>query len=149
MPLTDDQIRAMLRDTSRFPPSAKLMGMELIDLSSAEGWAEFAFNPPASFANPAGNVQGGFICGMLDDAMALSSTIAQGFKALVPTLQMSVTFIAPAPLTRLIARGETLRVGKNTTQMQGTLKLPDGTLLAVAAASAVIRPFPRAPATAG
>ncbi len=149
MSLTDDQIRALLRDTSRFPPSAKLMGMELIDLSSAEGWAEFAFNPPPSFANPAGNVQGGFIGGMLDDAMSLASSIAQGFKVVVPTLQMSVTFIAPAPITRLVARGEALRVGKNTTQMHGTLKLPDGTLLAVATSSAVIRPYPKNPVRAG
>ena len=78
--------------------------------------------------------------------MALASSIAQGFKVVVPTLQMSVTFIAPTPITRLIARGEALRVGKNTTQMQGSLKLPDGTLLAVATASAVIRPFPKKPA---
>ncbi len=143
MLLTDDQIRALLRDTSRHPPSARLMGMELIDLSSAGRWAEFAFNPPPSFANPGGNVQGGFICAMLDDAMSLASSIAQGFKVVVPTLQISITYLAPAPITRLIARGEALRVGKNTTQMQGTLRLPDGTLLATATSSAVIRPYPK------
>lgn len=142
-PLSDDQIRALLRDSSRHPPSARLLGMELIDFSSAERWAEFAFTPPPSSANPAGNVQGGFICAMLDDAMALSSSIAQGFRVVVPTLQMSITYIAPAPLSRLIARGETLRIGKNTTQMQGSLRTPDGTVLAVATASAVIRPFPK------
>lgn len=143
MALTDDQIRALLQDRKRFPPSAQLMGMELIDFSSKERWAEFAFNPQPSFANPGGNVQGGFICGMLDDAMALASSIAQGFTVVVPTLQMSVTFLNPTPMTRLIARGEALRIGKNTTQMQGALRLPDGTLLAVASASAVIRPFPK------
>lgn len=142
-PLSDDQIRALLRDTSRHPPSARLLGMELIDFSSAERWAEFAFSPPPSSANPAGNVQGGFICAMLDDAMALASSIAQGFRVVVPTLQMSITYIAPAPISRLIARGEALRIGKNTTQMQGSLRTPDGTVLAVATASAVIRPFPK------
>lgn len=148
MPLTDEAIRTLLRDKARHPPSAILMGMELIDFSSAERWAEFAFHPPASFANPAGNVQGGFIAAMLDDAMALASSIAQGFKVVVPTLQMSITYLAPAPVTRLIARGEALRIGKNTTQMQGALRLPDGTLLATATASAVIRPFPKKPALA-
>lgn len=146
MAFTDEQIRAFLGNKDRYPPSAKLMGMELIDFSSKERWAEFAFNPPPSFANPAGNVQGGFICGMLDDAMALAATIAQGFTVVVPTLQMSVTFINPTPMTRLIARGEALRIGKNTAQMQGTLRLPDGTVLAVASASAVQRPFPGLPA---
>lgn len=143
MTLTDEQIRALLRDTSRHPPSARLMGMSLIDLNSAERWAEFAFDPPASFANPGGNVQGGFICAMLDDTMSLASSIAQGFKVVVPTLQISVTYIAPAPISRLIARGEALRIGKNTTQMQGSLRTPDGTLIAVATASAVIRPYPK------
>jgi uncharacterized protein (TIGR00369 family) len=143
MGLSDDQIRKLLRDPARFPPSAQLMGMELVDFSSAERWAEFAFNPPPSFANPAGNVQGGFICGMLDDAMAIAASIAQGFTVVVPTLQMSVTFISPTPITRLIARGEALRIGKNTAQMQGTLRLPDGTVTAVGTASAVNRPYPR------
>ena len=142
MDLTDDQIRAMLRDNSRLPPSAKLTGMELIDLSSAERWAEFAFNPSPSFANPTGNVQGGFICGMLDDAMSVATTITQGFRFLVPTLQMSVSFLKPTPVTRLIGRGETLRVGTHTAQMLGQLRLSDGSLLAVATASAVLRPFP-------
>lgn len=146
MTLTDDQIRTLLRNPDRFPPSARLMGMEFIDFSSKGRWAEFAFNPPPSFANPAGNVQGGFICGMLDDAMSLATSIAQGFSVVVPTLQMSVTFINPTPMTRLIARGEALRIGKNTAQMQGTLRLPDGTLLATATASAVQRPFPGLPA---
>lgn len=65
MAFTDEQIRTFLTNKERYPPSARLMGMELIDFSSQERWAEFAFNPPPSFANPGGNVQGGFICGML------------------------------------------------------------------------------------
>ena len=142
MGLSDDQIRARLRNPERFPPSARLMGMELIDFSSQERWAEFAFNPPPSFANPAGNVQGGFICGMLDDAMALAVSIAQGFTVVVPTLQLSTTFINPAPMSRLIARGEAIRIGKNTAQMQGALRTPDGTVLAVSTASGVLRPYP-------
>jgi len=142
MGLPDDKIRVLLQDKTRHPPSARLMGMELLDFNSAERWAEFAFDPPPSFANPAGNVQGGFICAMLDDTMSLASSIAQGFTVVVPTLQMSITYIAPAPISRLIARGEALRIGKNTTQMHGSLRTPDGMLLAVATASAVIRPFP-------
>lgn len=144
MGLSDDQIRARLRNPEWFPPSARLMGLELIDFSSKDRWAEFAFNPPPSFANPGGNVQGGFICGMLDDAMALAASIARGFEVVVPTLQLSTTFINPAPMSRLIARGEAIRIGKNTAQMQGTLRTPDGTLLAISTASGVLRPYPGA-----
>ena len=146
MAFTDDQMRAFLRDRSRAPASVRLTGMELIDLSSAEGWAEFTFDPSPDFANPAGVIQGGFLSAMLDDAMSIATAISRGFSIIVPTLQLSVTFLKPAPLTRLIGRGEVLRVGTNTAQMQGSLRLPDGTVLAVATSSAVIRPYPARPA---
>jgi hypothetical protein len=34
-------------------------------------------------------------------------------------------------------------MGGTTAHLQGTLRLPDGTLLATATASAVLRPFPK------
>jgi hypothetical protein len=44
MQLTDEQIRALLRDPARHP-SARHLGFELIDFSVAECWAEVAFMP--------------------------------------------------------------------------------------------------------
>jgi acyl-coenzyme A thioesterase PaaI-like protein len=58
MALTDDQIRALMRDTSRQPPAARLLGFELIDFPVEGGWAEVAFTTRPEFANPAGNAQG-------------------------------------------------------------------------------------------
>ena len=79
MSLTDDQIRALLRDPARHPPSARHWGFELIDFSVEAGWAEVAFHPRPEFANPAGAVQGGFVCAMLDDAMSVAASISQRF----------------------------------------------------------------------
>jgi acyl-coenzyme A thioesterase PaaI-like protein len=62
---------------------------------------------------------------------------------LVPTLQISVSYLRPTPMSRVIARGEVLRMGSATAHLQGSLRLPDGTLLATSTASAVLRPFPR------
>ena len=53
MTLTDEQIRALLRDPSKAPPCARHLGFELIDYSVGGGWAEVAFSPRAEFANPA------------------------------------------------------------------------------------------------
>ncbi len=140
--ITDDRLKALLRDTSRHPPSARLMGFDLLDLSSADGWAEIAFTPRPEFANPAGFVQGGFVCAMLDDAMAIAASVSQGFTIILPTLQISVSYLKPTPIARVIARGEVLRISGATAQMQGSLRLPDGAQLAVATAAAVVRPFP-------
>ena len=62
----------------------------------------------------------------------------------MPTLQISVSYLRPTPMSRVIGRGEVLRMGSATAHLQGSLRLPDGTLLATATAAAVLRPFPEA-----
>jgi uncharacterized protein (TIGR00369 family) len=143
MSFSDEQIRILLNDPANHPPSARHLGFELIDFSVDGGWAEIAFAPRAEFANPQGTVQGGFVCAMLDDAMGVTASISQRFTILVPTLQISVSYLRPTPMARVIARGEVMRMGSATAHLQGSLRLPDGTLLATAAAAAVLRPFPK------
>lgn len=143
MALTDEQIRTLLRDLKNAPPCARHLGFELIDFSIDGGWAEVAFTPRPEFANPQGSVQGGFVCAMLDDVMGVTASISQRFTIVVPTLQLSVSYLRPTPIARVIGRGEVLRIGSSTAQMQGTLRDAAGAVLAVATATAVPRPFPR------
>jgi uncharacterized protein (TIGR00369 family) len=143
MPISDDELRALLRDTSTYPPCARHLGFELIDYSIEAGWAEVAFSPRPEFANPAGFVQGGFVAAMLDDTMSFAASLSRRFEAMVPTLQTSVSYLRPTPIARLLARGEVLRFGASSVVMQGTLRDAAGTALAVATATAVPRPFPR------
>ena len=141
MQLTDEQMRTLLRDPAKHPACARHLGFELIDFSVGEGWAEVAFHPRAEFANPAGAVQGGFVCAMLDDAMSVAASISQRFGVIVPTLQTSISYLRPTPIARVVARGEVLRFGASVA-MQGTLRNTEGEILAVATATAVPRPFP-------
>ena len=143
MPLSDDELRAFLRDTSRYPPCARHLGFELLDYSIEAGWAEVAFSPRPEFANPAGAVQGGFVTAMLDDTMSFAASLSHRFEVMVPTLQTSVSYLRPTPIARLLARGEVLRFGASSVVMQGALRDAAGTLLAVATATAVPRPFPK------
>jgi uncharacterized protein (TIGR00369 family) len=143
MELTDDQIRALLRDPAKHPPSARHLGFDLIDFSVERGWAQVAFLPRAEFANPTGFVQGGFVCAMLDDAMSVAASISQRLAVVVPTLQVSISYLRPTPIARVIARGEVLRYGTSSVMMQGTLRDVDGNILAIATATAVPRPFPK------
>lgn len=144
MPLTDAQIRALFADKRRSsPPASKLMGFEMLDFSVTEGWADIAFTPRPEFANPMGNVQGGFVTAMLDDAMGVAASIHSGFTKFVPTLQLTVTFLKPVGFDRVTVRGEVLRLGQNTAQLAGTLRLADGSIAATAVASAAVRDIPR------
>ena len=143
MDLTDDEIRAALCDTTKHPPCARHLGFELIDFSVVDGWAEVAFTPRAEFANPIGNVQGGFICAMLDDAMSVAASISQRLAVVVPTLQVTVSYLRPAPFVRLIARGEVLRFSTSSVVMQEQLRDQNGTISAIATATAVPRPVPQ------
>jgi uncharacterized protein (TIGR00369 family) len=141
MQLTDAQIRALLADPSKMPQCARHLGFELIDFSVEDAWAEVAFAPRPEFANPVGTVQGGFVCAMLDDTMSFAATLSRRFTVVVPTLQMSVSYLRPTPIARVVARGEVLRFGSSSVTMQGALRDADGALLAVATATAVPRPF--------
>lgn len=132
-----------MRDPSKAPPCARHLGFELIDYSVDGGWAEVAFSPRAEFANPAGAVQGGFVCAMLDDTMSVAASISQRFAVIVPTLQTSVSYLNPTPIARVVARGEVLRFGSSSVVMQGALRDAGGKMLAVATATAVPRPFPK------
>jgi uncharacterized protein (TIGR00369 family) len=143
MTLSDEQIRALLSDPSKHPPCARHLAFELIDFSIEHGWAEVAFSPRPEFANPAGAVQGGFVCAMLDDAMSVAASISQRLAVIVPTLQTTVSYLSPTPIARVIARGEVLRFGSSSVVMQGALRDGAGKMLAVATAIAVPRPFPR------
>lgn len=140
--LSDEEIRKLLSRPEIAPPSARFLGLEVLDYSIDEGWAELAFTARAEMSNPAGVVQGGFVAAMLDDAMGLTATIVTRFVSIVPTLQLSVTFLEPAPFERLLARAKVLRLSKSTAQLEATLRRANGQVLATATASAVLRPLP-------
>lgn len=143
MALTEEQILAKFRDTKRMPPASKLLGFEMLALSIEQGWVEIGFTARPEFANPVGNVQGGFITGMLDEGMSVAAFIKSGLTHVVPTLQMTVSFLHPVPVGRVLVRGEVLRMGRNTTQLQGALRLEDGTIAATAMASTAVRELKR------
>ncbi len=147
MTLTHAKILSIFQNSTRMPPASKLLGFELLDLSIEQGWVDVAFTARPEFANPTGSMQGGFVTAMLDDAMGVAASVHSGLTKIVPTLQLTVTFLHPVPVGRVIVRGEVLRLGRNTAQLSGVLRLADGTIAATAMAAAAVRDFParRAP----
>ena len=78
------------------PPSAALLGWELVSVDPEAGTIEVAFTATERFLNPIGVVQGGLLAAMLDDTLgpALVATLGPGQFA--PTTNLHVQFLRQA-----------------------------------------------------
>jgi uncharacterized protein (TIGR00369 family) len=85
-----------------------------------------------------GNVQGGFICAMLDDTLgpALVATLPKDHFA--PTIELKVNFMRPAKPGVLIGTGRVVSRGGTIAFLAGELTSEQGELLATATATARI-----------
>lgn len=123
-------------------PAFLTLGGDVLALSVEAGRSEVAFHPRAEFCNPFGHVQGGFVTAMLDAACGIAAIAKSDFTCFVPTLDIRTSFIKPAPPERLIAHGQCLQLGKTIAFLEGSLHLPDGTLLARASVTSRVSPMP-------
>src|SRR6204780_1885964 len=121
------------------PPSAVLLGWELVSIDPDAGTIEVAFAATEQFLNPVGVVQGGFLAAMLDDTMgpALVATLGPGQFA--PTTDLHVQFLRPARPGRLIGRGRGVPRGKDVAFLAGELLNVSGKVGAAATAPALIQ----------
>jgi uncharacterized protein (TIGR00369 family) len=122
--------------TSPMPPAAALLGWQLLHLEP--GRIRVQYTAREEFYNPHGNVQGGFLAAMLDDAMgpALFSTLDADQFA--PTIEMKINFLRPAVAGTLMAEGCVVHRTRSLAFLEGKLLTEDGALLATATATARI-----------
>ena len=94
-----------------------------------DGRSEVAWAPLAEWANPVGNVHGGYVAHLVDDVagMALMSLIGSG----APTVSLTVDYLNAMPLDQgYTARGEVVRAGKVTAIVDVHVYDPDEVLMA-------------------
>ena len=134
----------LLDRMNRFvPPTAAILGQELLEIDSAAGRVKMRFQPIAACCNPMGNVQGGFVVAMLDDAAAFAAIVKAGERIGIPTIELKASFFAPARAgVPLYAEGRCIRLGKRIAFMEADLTDEAGTLLARLSTSAVPLPMP-------
>ena len=95
----------------------------------ADGRSEATWTPSSDWANPVGNVHGGYIALLVDDVagMALMSLIGTG----APTVSLKVDYLHALPMDRIYtARGEIVRAGKATAIVDVHVYDPDELLVA-------------------
>ena len=118
------------------PPCAELLGWHVLDASARDGWIRVGFEGRREFTNPAGFIQGGFLAAMLDDTMGPAMFIMGEGKVFTPTIDLHVSFIAPAKPGPIIGEGQVVQAGKSVAFLEGRLTDASGALLARATATA-------------
>ena len=140
--LSDEAILARFR-ASKNPPSGSLtLGFEMLAVRQADREIEVAFNARADLlCNPMGQIQGGYVCAMLDEAMSVAGMITSGMTHVVPTLEMKTSFLRPAMPGRLRGVGRVVKWGRTVCFMEGELYDAEGRLLAKSTGTALPTPF--------
>ena len=122
------------------PPAMRTLGGKVVDFDRDGRQATLTFIGEPSMCNPHSGLQGGFICGMLDAAMAYAVICMLGEYAIVASLEIKVSYLEVTDQGELHAIGSVIRSGKTVTFLEAELRDPNGKLLATATSTArVIR----------
>jgi len=109
-------------------------------ISDADGKSVIEYEVGPQMCHSGGVAQGGFVCGWIDSAMAHASlTVAPDMTPM--SLELKVSYYAPARPGRVIAEGWIERRGRVTCFAEGRLLDPAGAVLAKG--SSTIRLIPR------
>jgi uncharacterized protein (TIGR00369 family) len=123
------------------PPNSDLMlGAVCVD-KSEPGRTSWKMVADERFANPAGQMQGGFLCAFIDTALgAAAVTFAEGRKVFVANAELKVSFLAPvAAGTPLRCDAEVVSGGSRVAFAEATVTDPDGKKLARASSTYLFR----------
>ena len=126
-------LQAMIDGRVPPPPFAQLTGAELVSVD--DGVALFRCTPDESTFNPLGLVHGGVVCTLLDSAAgcAVHSQLPAG--AGFSTIEIKVSFLAPANGVTLEIEGRSLRVGRQVAFAEAHARTVGGKLVGHATTS--------------
>ncbi|MDP1736250.1 MAG: PaaI family thioesterase [Caulobacter sp.] len=141
--LTDEAILARFTATKRQPPGSQLLGFRMVRVSQADREVEVAFEASEQLTNPMKQVQGGYLCAMLDECMSVACMVASGMTSVAPTVEMKTSFFRPALPGPISGIGRVVRWGKTIAFTEGELRDVEGRILAKATGTAMPTPFAR------
>ena len=142
--LTDEAILARFQRSKNQPTGSQTLGFRIVAVSQADKSVEVEFDAKAELLlNPMKQIQGGYLCAMLDEAMSVACMVASGMTHVAPTAEMKTTFFRPALPGVLKGIGRVAKWGRTIAFTEGELYDADGRLLAKATGTAVPTPFQR------
>lgn len=111
------------------------MGLERIVSLDPAGRAVLEYNAGLHLCHSGGVVQGGFVTGWIDAAMAHAAVAMNGPEVTPMSLELKVSFFAPTRPGKVIAEGWVVRAGRRTGFFEGELRDSAGTMLAKASST--------------
>lgn len=125
------------------PPSARWMGMELIEHDAERMYSKLSFSPKPEMVNFGGVLQGGFLSAMLDDAMGFNCFISMEMKNNQATIDLHTHYFKAVPLGPVTVEAWVVRAGKSVAFLEAKLYDETGELAVRATSSTKLRPFVR------
>lgn len=111
------------------------MGLTRIVEIDPTGRAVLEYLATPAQCHSGGVVQGGFVTGWIDAAMAHAAIALAGEGVVPMTLELKVSFFAPARPGPVFAEGWAVKHGKRTAFYEGALKDGAGNLIAKASST--------------
>ena len=134
---------------SMMPPTARWMGMDLIEHDLERKYTKVSFDPPEEMKNFNGVIQGGFLCAMMDDTMGLNCFLALNMEMAQATIDLHTHFYKAVPLGPTTVEAWVIRAGKSVAFLEAKLYDQNGDLAARATSSSKLRPFREIQNTSG
>ena len=139
---TDDDILQRFLRTKNQPTGSQTLGFRMVSVSQEKMQVEVAFEGKAELhANPMKQIQGGYLCAMLDEVMSVACMVASKMTAVAPTAEMKTSFFRPAMPGPIKGIGRVVRWGRTLAFTEGELYDGEGRILAKATGTAVPTPF--------
>ena len=126
-----------MSDTSNDPLYATMSLVRIAEMNP-EGRARLEYRARADMCHSGGVVQGGFVSGWIDAAMAHAAIARNGADVTPMTLELKVSFFAPVRPGLVIAEGWAVRNGRKTAFYEGHLLDADGNVLAKASTTMML-----------
>jgi uncharacterized protein (TIGR00369 family) len=139
--MTDEQILARFQASKNPPPGSALLGFRMVAVNRQAMTVEVAFDAKTDFCNPMRQIQGGYLCAMLDECMSVAGMVASDMTCVLPTLEMKTSFLRPGLPGPIRGIGRVIKYGRTIAFTEGELYDAEGRLLAKATATAIPTPF--------
>ena len=128
-----------VRDQPRFQG----MGFsKILEFSKENQSIKIEYIAEARHCHSGNIVQGGYVTGWIDSAMAHSVMIPTDFKFSPLTLELKITFLKSAYPGIVIAAAKVIKLGKSVAFVEGTLTNESGDLIAKGTSTNKLVPMP-------
>ncbi|RYY95944.1 MAG: PaaI family thioesterase [Comamonadaceae bacterium] len=133
-----DTLQAMLRGELPYPPIARTLDFQLVDVG--EGRAVFQGAPGPAHLNPMGGIHGGWYATLLDSALGCSvhTMMPPGRGYTTAELGVNLVKAIGSKVQRVRAEGKVVHCGRQLATAEARLYGPDGTLYAHATTTCLV-----------